>query len=291
MFSFKKILDLVAHKLAWFVGPVLLFVLVLGTCSDLWAQAATLPSFDALVTDIPGVLSSDKKAELEQQLRKVKLSRGTEIAVLIVNSLEGNSVEGYAQEVVRKWKIGEEKKDNGILLLIAVQDRAIRIEVGRGLEGSIPDIIAGKIVRDEMIPHFRDGDLSGGITLGVQRLIELSSSDFPQQEPASPPEEMPEINVFWVLVVIGIVITQVLKSALGNTLGPLSAGLAMGIIGAISLGILWGIIIFFLVPLFSSGNGRFISGRGSGGGGFGGGGSIHFGGGGTFSGGGASGRW
>jgi uncharacterized protein len=101
---------------------------------------------------------------------------------------------------------------------------------------------------------------------------------------------MPAINVFWVLIVIGVVVAQVLKAALGKTLGPLSAGIAMGIIGAVSLGMLWGIFIFFLVPLFSSGNGR-LTGFGGGGFGGGGGGSISFGGGGTFSGGGASGRW
>lgn len=285
-----RILTLNTYKLGWLIGPALLFVLVLGTCKNLWAQAR-IPSFDALVTDIPGVLSADKKADLEQKLRDLKLSKGIEIAVLIVSSLEGNSSEGYAQDVVRKWKIGEKGKDNGILLLVAIQERSIRIEIGRGLEGSVPDVIAGRIIRDEMIPQFRNGQVPEGIALGVQRLIEISSSDVKTNERASTSDP---INTFWVFIVIGIVVAQILKAALGNTLGPLSAGIAVGIIGALSLGVLWGILLFFLVPLFSSG-GSYRGGSGGwGGGGFSGGsggGSISFGGGGTFSGGGASGRW
>jgi len=293
-----KIPGTIPYALGCLVVRASALVMVFATITGLWAQSE-IPPFNALVTDVPGILSPDKKSELEQKLRSVKLSTGTEIAVLIVNTLSGNSVEGYAQEVVRKWKIGEQNKDNGILLLISTQEHAIRIEVGRGLEGSVPDIIAGRIIRDQMVPLFKSGDFAGGISLGVQRLIELNSGEYKQQERPSPSEQMPAINVFWVLVVIGVIFAQVLKTSLGSTLGPLSAGIAMGIIGAFSIGFLWGIVILFLVPLFSSGNGRYISGPGSGGwggggfggGGFGGGGSIHFGGGGSFSGGGASGRW
>jgi uncharacterized protein len=287
-----EIPTVVPHKLCRFLAQGLFLLLVFANCWSLWAQS-DLPSFDALVTDVPGVLSPGIKVELEQKLRNVKRSSATEIAVLIVNTLEGNSAEGYAQEVVRKWKIGEKNKDNGLLLLIAIQERAIRIEVGRGLEGSVPDIIAGRIIRDQMVPLFQNGNIEGGISLGVQRLIELSSGEFGQQP--SPSDQMPSINLFWVLVVIGVVFAQLLKAIFGNTLGSLSAGIAMGLLGTILIGLLWGLIIGILVPLFSSGNGRYISGSGSGGGwrggGFGGGGSISFGGGGSFSGGGASGRW
>jgi len=287
----------IPSTLSWLLRRASVVLMVLATITCLWAQSE-LPSFNALVTDIPGVLSAEKKSELEQKLRSLKSSEGTEIAVLIVNSLGGNSVEGYAQDVVRKWKIGEKNKDNGILLLIAIQEHAIRIEVGRGLEGSVPDIIAGRIIRDQMVPLFKSGDIAGGISLGVQRLIELATGEYQQQEQPSPSEQMPAINIFWVLIVVGVLVAQVLKAFLGNTLGPLSAGIAMGFIAALTIGILWGLIIFFLVPLFSSGNGRYISGPGSGGwggggfgGGFSGGGSISFGGGGSFSGGGASGKW
>ena len=288
-----KLLNIVVFRRSWLAIPAIVLFLLLGTVV-LWAQIK-IPSFDALVTDVPGILSKSDKAEIEQKLRNLKSTKGTEIAVLIIDSLEGNSEEGYAQEVVRVWKIGEENKDNGILLLVALQDRTIRIEVGRGLEGSIPDIVVGRLIREEMLPIFRSGDTTGGIKLGVQRLISLSSSEIPLQSTPNAPGESGG-GVIWVLVIVGVILAQILKPTLGKSLGPLSSAVAMGLIGITLYSIFEAIMIFMLVQVFSFGNSGSRGGGGFGswgGGSFGGGGggSISFGGGGTFSGGGASGRW
>jgi len=149
----------------------LLSILFLATTAT--ANAREIPRYAGSVNDTAGVLSSEAHQALTDRINAHKDRTGNQIVVLTMPSLEGEDIEGYAVRVFESWKPGNKGKDNGILVVVATKDRRVRIEVGYGLEGTLPDSAAGEIIRKFMTPRFKQGDFSGGIAAGVAAVIDV----------------------------------------------------------------------------------------------------------------------
>jgi uncharacterized protein len=275
----------------------------------LWASFACaqvpVPALTARVNDHTGTLNAEQKASLEQLLQGFEARKGAQIAVLMVPTTGGEAIEQYALRVAELWKIGRKKVDDGAVLVVAKDDRALRIEVGYGLEGALNDATAKRIVSDTIVPRFRAGDFYGGLTAGLDRMIRVIDGEA-LPAPAAPSgsgamgESMP------MLLMVALFVALAMRALLGRFLGSLVAGGAVGWLAFAFSGVLLMAIgagfIAFLFSLFSGGSRRMPMGYGGFGGGFGmpggrnsgggwGGGGGFRGGGGSFGGGGASGRW
>ena len=135
------------------------------------ARAAEIPFLSGRVNDYAGILSPATVQHLSQLLKEHEDSTSNQVVVLTVTSLEGDVLEEYSMHVVENWKLGQKGKDNGVLLLVARDDRKVRIEVGRGLEGDLPDATCGAIIRKEIVPRFKEGDYDAGVTGGVEAIL------------------------------------------------------------------------------------------------------------------------
>lgn len=145
------------------------------------ACALEVPQLRGRVNDYANMLSPGSAERLEQVLADFERSDSTQIVVLTINSLEGESLEGYSIKVAEAWQIGRTKLDNGVILLIAKQERKIRIEVGLGLEGVLTDLVSGRIIRGDMSPHFRKNDFDTGITAGVSSVMQVVRGEYQAQ--------------------------------------------------------------------------------------------------------------
>ena len=132
---------------------------------------ADVPLLSGRVTDNAGILSAETVSRLDTLLKRHEDSTSNQVAVLTIASLEGEVLESYSMRVAETWKLGRKEKDNGVLLLVVSDDRKVRIEVGRGLEGNLPDITCGLIIRKVIVPRFRDGDYDGGVNAGVDAIL------------------------------------------------------------------------------------------------------------------------
>lgn len=281
-----------------------LLVLLCGLAAGSHAQELQpVPSLAAHVTDTIGLLPAPRREALEARLATLEREKGAQVAVLLVATTRPEAVEAYALRVAEAWRLGRQGVDDGILFLIARDDRRMRIEVGRGLEGALPDAIAKRIIAEVVAPHLRDGDFAGGVEAGVEAIAARVAGE---ALPAPTAEEGRRGQTwgFEELVVLGIVVTIVLGSVLRVIFGRLfGAGIASGLVGvaawvlsgAFLIAAACGVIAFiFTLAMGSSGSGRGFGGPWiGGGGGFGGGrgGGGWSGGGGGFGGGGASGDW
>lgn len=135
-----------------------------------WADF-TVPPLTSPVVDQAGVLNAGAARSLDSLLREVNAHGRAQVQVLVLKSLEGLPIEEASIRVVDKWQLGTKAKDNGVLFLIAIEDRSLRIEVGQGLEGDLPDIYAKRIIEDQVKPYFKAGDLTGGVFAGVQQIL------------------------------------------------------------------------------------------------------------------------
>ena len=284
-------------KFSLFAWLVFLFCLNV----PVWADLQPIPELKQRVTDVTATLTQDEIADLREQLATLESSKGSQLAVLIVPTTLPETIEAYSLRVAEKWKLGRKGIDDGVLLLIALQDRAIRIEVGYGLEGAIPDVTASRVIAEYMTPLFRLNDYYGGIREGVVGLIALING-----EPL-PPSEWTEYGeaeqgpldlLFFSVFVLGF--ANFLSSFFGRVI---AASLAGGIVGllafslgyalAIYIGI--GVLVFIAGLILMGGRGSSYRDGGGFGGGFGSGGGSNSGGfgggGGGFGGGGASGGW
>lgn len=265
-----------------------------------------VPPLGARVTDLAGVLAPDQREALESKLAAFEARKGAQVAVLVVQTTQPEAIEQYSIRVVDAWKLGREKPDDGALLLVAMQDRALRIEVGRGLEGALTDLTANRIIDETITPRFREGDFAGGISAGVDRMIQVIDGEplpEPEQHWNGPQGLAGLLPVLFMIVFVG---STVLRAIFGRGLGSLATGgiaggLAWWVTQALGLAIGVGLVGLVLsLALGFGGGGRWSSRPGHGGwspggwggGGFrtGGGGGFR-GGGGSFGGGGASGRW
>jgi uncharacterized protein len=278
--------------------------------------ALDVPPLTGRIVDTAHSISPDVAAALSQEMAAHERRTGNQVAVLTLPSLQGEPLEEFSHRVATAWKLGQKGTDNGVLLLVAVQDRGIRIEVGYGLEGVLTDAVTSRIIRNEMVPRFRAGEYSQGIAAGLRAILGTIEGTYtvPENTPRPQRESEGRWNVFLVAVLLGAIIATVLNVS-RTSLGLVSGGLLSFVI-ALSLGLLMAvlaavgamIIAFALSALFRGGSslpsgrgGGWLGGYGSGGlgglgGGFGGSGSLgggggFGGGGGGFGGGGASGRW
>ncbi|MFO1356676.1 MAG: TPM domain-containing protein [Gammaproteobacteria bacterium] len=268
------------------------------------AQLA-VPPLRERVTDLTGTLDAAQVATLEQKLAAFERRKGAQVAVLLVATTRPETIEQYGIRVAEAWKLGRKGIDDGALLLVAKDDRALRIEVGYGLEGSLPDAIARRIIDEVIVPRLRAGDFYGGIDAGLTRMLAVIDGE-PLPEPQPPAGRgaggIDQLLSFLpVLFIFTLTFGTALKRLLGQLPGALAVGLLAGamtwlLAGAAALALLAAAGAFFLTLVSRSGPGGWASpgGRGwgggpGGGGGFGGGGFG--GGGGGFGGGGSSGRW
>jgi len=275
----------------------LLLLLCLGCLTAAWAQVP-VPALTARVTDLTGTLGEARRQSLESRLAAFEKEKGAQVVVLLVPTVKPESIEQYGIRVAEAWKLGRKGVDDGLILLMAKNDREVRVEVGYGLEGVVPDVVAKRIIEETMVPRFRAGDLAGGIDAGVDRLLQVIGGEpLPAPAPAvADGGSGADADLLFPLFMIAVVAGNVLRALLGRLLaagvcGGLAAGVA-GLLGASLFGIAGiGILVFIFILAGGSGfsGGRGGGGGWSGGGGFSGGGFS--GGGGSFGGGGASGRW
>jgi uncharacterized protein len=271
---------------------------------------APVPPLKARVTDLTGTLTARQKASIERELKAFEARKGSQIAVLIVPTTRPEAIEQYSIRVVDKWKLGRKNVDDGALLLIAKNDRALRIEVGYGLEGALPDAIANRIIDEIITPRLKRGDFYGGIQAGVQTMMKVVQSEplpkpirHAQENGSSPAFTLPGIIFF------AFIVGQLFRGFIGSLptalgMAAVSAGMAWLLLGTFLGGLLCGLVVLVIL-LFG---GPYINGSfgrdgyysrggywGGGLGGFGTSGSLSgggfSGGGGGFGGGGASGRW
>ncbi len=269
------------------------------------AQAqAPLPKFEAYVTDLTGTLTAAQQASLEEKLTAFQKRKGAQIAVLILPTTEPEEIAQFGVRLAEAWKVGRKGVDDGAILIVAKDDRELRIETQYGLEGALSDALAGRIINDTIVPLFKQGDFYGGVNAGVDQMIRVVDGEpLPAADPAwKPGGAMPSLPV---LLFAGFAFASVLRSLIGRGPAALLAGVGGGGIawwltskllfaGAVGVGAFLVVLLMGFGGGFGGGRGgrvfRDIGRGGFGGGGFGGGG---FGGGmgGRGGGGGASGRW
>jgi uncharacterized protein len=279
---------------------MLLLVSCIAMTNSAQAELLPVPALKARVTDLTQTLTPTERTTLEDKLAAFEAKKGSQIAVLLVPTTQPEDIAQYSIRVVDQWKIGREKSDDGILVLVAKNDRKLRIEVGRGLEGAIPDLYAKRIISDVIGPKFKQGDFAGGLDAGVDSLIGLVNGEA-LPAPENRATSVIDIgNILPMLLFGGLITGLILRSIFGTFLGSaFNGGLIGGVIMlfglALSAAVVFGIIAFFFTMMMGSrGLGGYSGGIGGGygGGGWSGGGSSSWGGGGgSFGGGGASGDW
>lgn len=280
-----------------------LLLLLLATL-NVKAQTQPVPKLEAGVTDQTSTLSNQQIKALEGELSSFEQEKGSQVVVLIISTTDPETIESYAIRLAEEWQIGRSGVDDGVILLIAKDDRKVRIEVGYGLEGAIPDAYAKRIIENIIIPNFRQGQFYNGIENGVGAIMGLIDGEELPEITQAPPSTMGMKNesVFMTLIIFGVIILSILKAFIKKSkykwvaisVTSVLAGLIFGslIFGGIGLAI----SSFILFSSATTGRSGRYYGGGYYGGGFSGGGSSFggggfSGGGGSFGGGGASGGW
>jgi uncharacterized protein len=161
---------------------LILLILVLAAINQIYPQNATQTKIKTYVTDEAGVLSSSEISSLETKLSGFEKETSNQVVVYIVRSLNGESLEETSYEIAQKNGIGQKGKDNGVLLFIAIDDRKLRIEVGYGLEGALPDALSGQIIRKEITPYFKQGKYYAGVNAGVDAIIKATKGEYTQDK-------------------------------------------------------------------------------------------------------------
>ncbi|KIM10205.1 MAG: hypothetical protein KU37_11560 [Sulfuricurvum sp. PC08-66] len=260
-------------------------LLLLGALvASLWALE--VPPLTGRVVDTAGLFTAAQSAKLTAQLSSIETNTTHQIAVLTIPSLEDENLENYAHQVASTWQLGQAKKDNGVLLLIVKDSHDIRIEVGYGLEGALPDGLAGTIIRREMVPHFKEEHYYKGVKAAIEAIDAATRGEYTPEEPMSEEEE----EFMWVVLGVIFFILSIL-SRINKPIASVAGAVAGAGVGLfffnsflllIVLGLVGSVVGFVAgylpVTMFMGGRG------GRGGGGF-------SGGGGRFGGGGASGKW
>ncbi len=277
----------------------LVFLLAL-LCGAAWADEVPVPSLSARVTDLTSTLDAQQIQTLESRLAEFEKSKGAQLAVLIVPTTQPETIEQYGIRVADAWKLGRKGVDDGALLLVAKDDRALRIEVGYGLEGALNDATANRIVEEIIVPHFKRGEFYQGVDAGLSAMMKVVEG-----EPLPAPPERTAVtgkfdieSLLFVAFGAVVVVGGILRALLGRLPAALLTGGGLGVLAWLTVApllvaLLVGAMAFVFVLLGGArrgfgGYGGGFGGGHHGGGGFGGG---FGGGGGGFGGGGASGRW
>jgi len=269
------------------------------------AALVAVPQLKARVTDLTGTLPAQSVMQLEQRLAAFEKEKGTQVAVLLVPTVKPESIEQYAVRVFEQWRLGRKGVDDGVLLVVAKNDRELRIEVGYGLEGVLTDATSSRIINENIVPYFKRGNFAAGVNAGVDRILRVAGGE-PLPAPAAKRSGGSSGLPFapeWLLIAIFVfldVFNRVLRAMLGRVAAAcLLAGLTGGVLWVVLGSMFWAVIgglFVFAVTIGSGAGGGLRSGRGgwsSGGGSWssGSGGGGFSGGGGSSGGGGASGRW
>ena len=257
------------------------------------AQVA-VPALRGHITDQTGTLTPAQQSTLEQTLAAFEAKKGSQLAVLIVPTTAPEEIEQFALRVAEQWKLGRKKVDDGAILVVAKNDRTLRIEVGYGLEGVLSDITSKRIISETITPRFKQGDYFGGIEAGVSQIIRVVDGEAlpaPVSQTKERFQDFRQMGPF--LFIAALAVGGVLRSIFGKVPGALMTGAAVSIlawfvIGTLFLSLLAGVAALFVTLL---GGTRMLFALGGMGGGGGRGGGGFRGGGGGFGGGGASGRW
>jgi uncharacterized protein len=274
-------------------------------------QAATLPPLTGRVVDNAGLLSPEERASLTSRLEAIENETSVQIVVATIPSLGGDPIEDYSLRLAEAWKAGQKGLDNGVILLVARDDRKVRIEVGYGLEAVIPDGLAGRIIRERIAPSFQQGKYYDGILAAVEGLDLAARKEYPEErERARFVSPVPDLGIG--ALIFAFLIVGVVGNAIGILVGMLGGAVVLPLFGgsfsqglgwlSVPMGAFFGLVSVILVRGYSSGGGWTSSGSdggggsGSGSGGWSGGssgssGGGFSGGGGSFGGGGASGSW
>jgi uncharacterized protein len=250
------------------------------------AGPLALPALSGRVVDTTATLSAVERSALNERLAQLETEKGAQVVVLIVPTTQPESIEQYGIRLAEAWKIGRRGVNDGVIVIVARDDRAMRIEVGYGLEGAIPDAIARRIIDEQMAPRFRQGDFAGGLNAAVDALSRLIGGEA-LPPPAAKPGDKGSSFDSDTLLFVAIFLASIARAIFG-LLGSLAVSLLAGWLAWMSFGSLLAGLIAALLTFFAS----FLRpGRGGGSWRGGGGGGGFSGGGGSFGGGGASGRW
>jgi uncharacterized protein len=266
------------------------------------ADEVAVPPLSAAIVDTTGTLSAQDLAAIDADLKAFAKRKGSQVAVLMVPSTKPEAIEQYSIRVAEAWKIGRAKVDDGVIMVIAKDDRALRIEVGYGLEGAIPDAVAKRVISENIAPRFRAGDFAGGVKSGTATLMKLIDGEKLPAPEFVPPQSNKSIFDLFVPLIFAVVAGSVLIAMMGRFKGAAVAGIGFGVAAWWIMGTLLvagiGALVAFLLAFANGAAGGGHSGGsnwGGGGGGWGGGSSgssdSFSGGGGSFGGGGASGNW
>lgn len=284
------------------IARAALLVLMLGWSIGASADVA-VPVLSGRVVDQTFTLGMDQQSTLDRTLKDFEARKGSQVAVLIVPTTAPESIEQFSIRVAEQWKIGRTKIDDGAILVVAKDDRKLRIEVGYGLEGALTDVTSHRIIDEIIVPKFKTGDFAGGILDGVDRILKVIDGEplpAPKRPTASGDNSIDPFNPF--LIVGVVVLGSILRGVMGRLVGSLVTGglaavAAWFLIGTLTVSVIAGFIAFVFTlisdTLTSSGFGRGGGFSGGVGGGFSGSSSSggFRGGGGNFGGGGASGSW
>jgi len=286
-------------------------VLALLVCTHLWAQAPlAVPALTSHVVDTSGTLSQAQQQALDAKLSAFETASGSQVVVLMVPTTQPEDIASYANRVGSAWKIGRKDIGDGLLLVVAKNDRKLRIEVARALEGAVPDLAAKRVIDQTITPRFKQGDFAGGLDAGLDQLLALIRGEALPAPVAGNSSSQPgfqwmdlAVFLFFAVAVGGTIVRRILGNKLGSlTMGGVAGAIAMVITSSIAIAVLAGILaaVFTLISSMQQfaqsgrrGGGGW-GGGGPGGGwssGSGGGGGFSSGGGGGFGGGGASGGW
>ena len=298
------------HWTPAFAGVAMLSLLFLSFVS-LAADVVPVPKLTARVIDQTGALTAPERDALEAKLRAFEEAKGSQIAVLLVPTIGQEVIEEFTGRVADEWKLGRKGVDDGVLFVVAQQQRKLRIHTGRGVQGTLTDALSRRIVADIVAPRFRNGDFGGGIDAGVDAIMKaIEGEQLPLPSQQSAQRKVDSVSSYSNFLILGLflvpVVSMVLRGMFGRFFGAtLTSGVtgiaAWLILGSLVVGIIAAVVAFLFTLLSGNGlargakrggwGGYIPSGGWGGGGGFGGGGGGFSGGGGGFDGGGASGSW
>jgi uncharacterized protein len=265
-----------------------------------------VPKLTGHVVDLTGTLAAPAREALDAKLTGFEREHGSQVVVLIVPSIGEETIEEFAGRVTDEWKLGRKGIDDGVLFVVAMKERRLRIAPGRGLNGSLTDILSKRIVSDIVAPHFKSGDFAGGVDAGADAIIKAIEGEalpLPKQRPQAQGHGHGQSgnNLLFIGLFVVFVGGLVLRSLFGRFFGAvatsgITAVIAWFALGSVAIVLVAAVAAFIFTLVSGTGLGRgFIPTGGFGGGGFGGGGGGggggFSGGGGGFDGGGASGSW
>jgi len=196
------------------------------------ASALAVPALQSRVNDLAGLLTPEASRSIEADLAEFEKVESTQIVVLTIPALEGEALEEYSIKVAEEWKIGQAGKGNGVILLVAKQERKVRIEVGRGLEGTLTDLVSGRIIRSAIAPRFKAGDFDGGVIAGTNAIMAAVKGEYMADDRSGRQagKAAPPVTTFLMFLLVACVVLGSLSKVLGGLAGavglPLTAAIA-----------------------------------------------------------------